>query len=191
MDRYRRLDEGQLLALAREYDSLTDEAQSGLRDEFARRGLDPPLIEDEPESRKLVTIRRYRDLSEAIVARSLLESAGIPVELRDENLVRLDWQVSNFIGGIRLQVDETDAVTATELLDMPVPESIPFAGPFDHSAPEFEQPHCPKCGSVEITFEGASRAAALTSLYVLGLPMPAGAETWVCETCGARWEETA
>jgi hypothetical protein len=50
----------------------------------------------------LTTIRRCRDLSEAIVARSLLESSGIDVNLCDENLVRLDWQVSNFIGGIRL-----------------------------------------------------------------------------------------
>jgi len=74
------------------------------------------------------------------VARSLLESAGMRVELRDENLVRLDWQVSNFIGGIRLQVQESDAATATELLDQPVPETIEFAGPFDASKPEFAQP---------------------------------------------------
>lgn len=52
----------------------------------------------------LTTIRRFRDLSEAIVARSLLESGGIEAYLCDENLVRLDWQISNFIGGIRLQV---------------------------------------------------------------------------------------
>jgi len=187
IDRYRSLDEQGLLAVARGYDTLTDEAQSALREEFARRGMEAPLVEDadEFESRKLVTVRRYRDLSEAIVARGMLESAGIAVELRDENLVRLDWQVSNFIGGIRLQVDEVDAVAATELLDMPVPESIPFAGWAD-----FEQPKCPKCGSVEITFEGASRAAALASLYVVGLPLPPGRETWVCETCGARWEDT-
>jgi hypothetical protein len=60
----------------------------------------------------LVIIKRYRELSEAIVARSLLESAGIVVALCDENLVRLDWEISNFIRGIRLQVDSEDALMA-------------------------------------------------------------------------------
>ena len=189
---YAQLGEPELYALARDYDSLTDEAQSALRAEFATRGLEPPLLDEAAtNSRNLVTLRRYRDLSEAIVARSLLESAGIVVYLRDENLVRLDWQISNFIGGIRLQVDEVDAAGATELLNQPVPEEIQFAGPFDHSGPEFEQPHCPRCGSIDITFEGKSRGAALASLYVFGLPMPSGRETWLCQTCAARWEDKA
>ena len=184
---YAKLEEPELMELARTYDSLTDSAQSALRAEFARRGLDPPLIEEdgpEPEFRSLVTLRRYRDLSEAIVARSLLESAGIAVHLRDENLVRLDWQVSNFIGGIRLQVDAANEQSALEVLNQPVPESIPFG-----ANDEFTQPHCPNCASTNITFEGASRGAALASLYVLSLPLPVGAETWSCSACGARWED--
>jgi predicted RNA-binding Zn-ribbon protein involved in translation (DUF1610 family) len=138
-----------------------------------------------PETRNLVTIRRYRDLSEAIVARSFLESAGIPVYLRDENLVRLDWQVSNFIGGIRLQVEADDEPAAVELLNQPVSPTIELS-----EGEEFTQPRCPACGSADITFEGASRAAALASLYVLSLPLPPGRETWLCSACGNRWEET-
>lgn len=187
--RYTAMRDEELLELARDYESLTEPAQAALRAEFARRGLEVPLAQDAPgtlENRKLVTLRRYRDLSEAIVARGMLESAGIEVFLQDENLVRLDWQVSNFIGGIRLQVAEADAAAGLELLDQPVPESIPFAG-----WSEFEQPKCPKCGSVEITFEGAERGAALTGLLVMGLPLPTGAETWSCAACGARWEDDA
>src|SRR6202008_3613019 len=116
----------ELMALAQGYDSLTDDAQTALRAEFSKRSIEPPLVEPEalPEKRNLVTIRRYRDLSEAIVARSFLESAGIPVYLRDENLVRLDWQVSNFIGGIRLQVEADDEQAAVELLNQPVSPTI-------------------------------------------------------------------
>ena len=112
---YAKMGEVELMELAQAYDSLTDSAQRTLQAEFARRKLEPPIIEDaedEEEPRNLVTVRRYRDLSEAIVARSLLESAGIYVFLRDENLVRLDWQVSNFIGGIRLQVAANDQASA-------------------------------------------------------------------------------
>lgn len=187
--RYTAMRDEELLELARDYESLTEPAQGALRAEFARRGLEAPLVEDgpgTPENRKLVTLRRYRDLSEAIVARGMLESAGIEVFLQDENLVRLDWQVSNFIGGIRLQVAEADAAAGLELLEQPVPESIPFSG-----WGEFEQPKCPKCGSVEITFEGAERGAALTGLWVIGLPLPTGPETWSCGACGARWEDSA
>lgn len=81
---YSKMSELELMALARVYDSLTDDAQAALRAEFSKRSLEPPLLEPEqlPEEHTLVTIRRYRDLSEAIVARSLLESAGIPVYLR-------------------------------------------------------------------------------------------------------------
>src|SRR5271170_3696471 len=184
---YSQMGEVELMELAQAYDSLTDTAQAALRAEFARRKLEPPVIEDpegEQEPRTLVTLRRYRDLSEAIVARSLLESAGIYVFLRDENLVRLDWQVSNFIGGIRLQVDDKDEAAATELLHQSIPDVIPFDDEED-----FLQPQCPKCASTDITFEGSSRGAALASVSVFALPLPLGRETWLCNACEARWED--
>ena len=186
---YAKLSEPELMEVARTYDTLTGTAQAALREEFARRGLEPPLIEEvesmESVQRNFVTVRRYRDLSEAIVARSMLESAGIGVYLRDENLVRLDWQVSNFIGGIRLQVEVADEQNALELLSQPIQNSISY-----NQADEFTQPHCPSCGSPNITFEGASRGAAIASLYILSLPLPFGHKTWICGTCGARWEDT-
>lgn len=90
---YAAMSEPELMNFARGYDSLTTGAQLVLRQEFSRPQLDPPLIEEEAqlEERRLVTIRQYRDLSEAIVARSMLEANGIAVYLKDENLVRLDW----------------------------------------------------------------------------------------------------
>ena len=187
-ERYATLSNEELLTLAQGYDTLKDDAQAALRAEFAHRKMEPPLLDgDEPavSQRSLVTLRQYRDLSEAIVARSMLETAGITVFLRDENLVRLDWQVSNFIGGIRLQVDQADAEEAKELLNQPVTETIEL----DDDA-EFDQPHCPHCGSLEITFEGANRGPAIVSLFVLNLPVPSGRETWLCSNCGTRWEDT-
>jgi hypothetical protein len=182
---YARLGESKLVELARSYDDLLEPAQVALREEFRRRGLEPPAIEEiDGVLQKPVTIRRYRDLSEAIVARSLLESAGIAVSLQDENLVRLDWQVSNGIGGIRLQVDAPDAVAAVALLDQPVVDPIMLEGQAD-----FDQPHCPRCGSKEITFEGPSRGTALASLFILSVPLPTGRETWLCDACGTRWWE--
>jgi Putative prokaryotic signal transducing protein len=183
---YARMGEDELMELACSYDSLTELAQTALRAEFAQRQLDPPTIDDlgppAADGPGFVTVRRYRDLSEAIVARSLLESAGIRAYLRDENLVRLEWQISNFIGGIRLQVALADEAAAAELLSQPIPDTVPFDEQTD-----FAQPLCPRCGSKDITFQGSSRGAALASLYFLSLPLPLGRETWICNACDARW----
>ena len=178
------MSEQELMSLAASYDSLVQPAKDALRAEFARRGMEPPMVEELEylSSKPLVTVRRYRDPSEAMVARSVVESAGLYCFLRDENLVRMDWQISNFIGGISLQVHEEDATTAAELLGQAVPGSISFEG-----GPEFVQPRCPRCGSIEITFEGKNRSAAMLSTFALGLPLPLGHESWRCEACGCRW----
>jgi hypothetical protein len=184
--KYSHMTEPELMALARDYDSLADPAQTALRAEFSHRNLEPPLV-DEPatfEQRKLVTVKRYRDFSEAIVARSMLESAGITVYLFDENVVRLDWQISNMIGGIRVQVEEQDETAATEILNEPVPAVFTL----DDNTP-FEQPTCPVCGSNEISFQGSARGPALASLFLVGVPLPLGAESWLCDHCGAKWED--
>jgi hypothetical protein len=86
--------DNELLDLALTYDSLTEVAQNALRAEFAHRGLEPPVIPDpapDAELLPVVTVQQYRDLTEAQLAMGVLESAGIPCYLRDENTVRMDW----------------------------------------------------------------------------------------------------
>ena len=186
-DLYRAMSESELQNLLTDWQSLTLEAHSALAAEFVNRGLEviepSQPSEDAPqEFRDLTTIRRYRDLSEALVARAVIESAGIFCFLKDENLVRLDWQVSNFIGGIRLQVAATDVEAAEAILAQPVPNS--FSIP---DQPGFEQPRCPRCTSTDITWERQGRKAALASLYLFSLPLPRGSESWTCNSCGLRW----
>jgi len=185
-DLYRPMSESELYHLAADWHSLLPEARAALAAEFATRNLEftepPPPDDDAHEYRELITIRRYRDLSEAIVARAVIESAGIFCFLKDENLVRLDWQVSNFIGGIRLQVDATDVEAAEAILSQPIPSefSIP-----DQAG--FQQPRCPRCTSTDITWERQGRKAALASLYLFSLPLPRGSESWHCNSCDLRW----
>jgi hypothetical protein len=183
------MSEWELQNLAADWHSLIPEARTALIAEFAARKLsfaEPPVPTDDhgPEYRELVTLRRYRDLSEAIVARAVIESSGIFCFLKDENLVRLDWQVSNFIGGIRLQVDAADVEAAEAILSQPIPNSIPIPGQSG-----FEQPRCPRCSSSDITWERQGRKAALASLYLFALPLPRGSESWTCNNCSLHWAE--
>jgi hypothetical protein len=186
-DLYRPMSEPELEDLLADWHSLIPEARSALAAERAARGLPcieppPPADDAPPEFRDLTTIRRYRDLSEALVARAVIESAGIFCFLKDENLVRLDWQVSNFIGGIRLQVAAADVEAAEAILSQPVPDN--FSIP---DQPGFEQPRCPRCTSTDIIWERQGRKAALASLYLFALPLPRGPESWTCNSCGLRW----
>jgi hypothetical protein len=82
--------------------------------QFERQNLAP--IADQ-EDVKLVALRRFRDLPGALVAKGLLDSAGIKCFLSDENTVRMDWLWSNALGGVRLWVREDDVAQAVELLD--------------------------------------------------------------------------
>lgn len=185
---YSRMNEQELMAVARNYDDLTEAARQAIRTEFAKRRLEPPILDDpepQPEWSELATVETFRDLTEAMVAQSVLRSAGIAAYLFDDNFVRIYWYLSNFIGGIRLRVKAEDEGAAKEILNEPAPASIPF-----NENEAYSQPRCPGCGSIDISFNGASRGAALAGLYAAGLPLPTGDKSWSCSNCGARWQQS-
>jgi len=90
-----------------------------------RRGLAEttatPNGYDEVEFRDLITARRFRGLSEALIAKGSLDSAGIESFLVDDNMGRIF--VPTFTGGVRLQVRPEDLDAVNEILNEPAPES--------------------------------------------------------------------
>src|ERR1043166_8955625 len=92
-DLYAGMADAELQLAAREEASLTNEARHALRWEFTRRNLEPPTAGqafDVAEFDELVILRRFRDLSEALVAKVFLDDSGIDCFLVDENVVRMD-----------------------------------------------------------------------------------------------------
>ena len=69
----------------------------------------------EHDAPALVTIRQFRDMSEALFAQGCLNANGIEAFLADLNVARLEWPLAT--RGIRLQVNAEDAEAATTLLD--------------------------------------------------------------------------
>lgn len=135
-------------------------------------------------SEELVTIAHYRDLPEALLAQGMLEAAGIACELADDNMVRMDWFLSNLIGGIRLQVDRDEMDEAIEVLASPVPPELPG----DNEAEQYRQPTCPQCGSFDISPNTRSQWISAAILYYVHLPIPLPkAKSWHCWDCGAHW----
>jgi len=68
------------------------------------------------ETDRPVILRRYSEMPAAFVEKSVLEDAGIECYLQDENVVRMDWFLSNALGGIKLIVREKDAAEAEKIL---------------------------------------------------------------------------
>jgi len=123
-------------------------------------------------------------MGEAFLAKSLLESAGIECFLADDNMVRLDWFYSNLIGGIKLNVNREDRDEAEGVLSQPIPDGFEVDG-----VGEYRQPRCPKCQSVDITFQAMNKGIGLTTAWAVGLPLPIPENSWKCNSCGVKWQE--
>lgn len=105
----------------------------------------------------LVTIASYTTAYEAHIAKACLEEAGIPVFLQDVHTVGLQWELSNVIGGVKLQVPPGDAERAIKALAQAAPAAKEDFNPFadnseksvclscgQHMPDNLDQ--CPKCG---------------------------------------------
>jgi len=140
-------------------------------------------IETESEFDNFVTVRKFRDLPEALLAKGSLESAGIECNLLDDNMVRLDWFWSNLIGWMRLPVASAEADEATAILDPPIPENLDVPGIGD-----YPQPRCPKCESLDVAYQELYAPVAYLSAYI-GVPVPIERRAWRCHDCHTEWED--
>lgn len=126
---YARLSDGELLKIASQPWSLSDDAWEVLEDELDYRRLELPDAEPEPqlvvpERRELVLLRRFRDIPEALVAKGRLDCFGVECFLADDNMVRMDWFISNLLGGVKLLVEAEDFSRATSILNATVADLL-------------------------------------------------------------------
>jgi hypothetical protein len=184
---YSAMSDEELGQIAESGDELSVAAQEAFRAEVARRGLKmeiaPPRGEDIFEFNEAVTLRQFRDLPEALLAKGSLESAGIEAYLVDDNMIRMDWFISNLLGGIKLKVRPEDAEAADEILNQPIPEMLDVEG-----VGSFEQPRCPRCQSLDVTYEELNKEFSYLTAYA-GVPIPVYKKGWTCHACGNEWEE--
>lgn len=182
-EHYRSITDEELRELAGAAWSLTDIAKELLQAEISRRGLTYELSDHPSDQRwpQLITLRQFRDLPEALLAKSILDSAGIKCFLQDENTIRLNWLWSDALGGVRLIVKEEDAADASKLLDQKPAES------FETTSGEYKQPRCPACGSVNVSFGVKGRSLSYLTV-ALGVPLPVKRSGWRCYSCGHEWD---
>lgn len=147
---------------------------------------------------ELVTISKFLSLGEAKLAQGKLVSAGITAFVCDENMHAMNWHMGMALGGIRLQVPDSQVVRALEVLDDFEPDD-PEALQLESLDSEEEEDGeveevacCPECESLEIR-EVPATSPRQIMLWSAAIPFPeAPAQTshrWRCLMCGYQWRD--
>lgn len=154
-----------------------------------------PVEEEQEEivlDSPLVIIATFGDVHSAYLAKSLIESAGIPVFLRDEHLVSIQPFYSLAVGGVKLAVPKSQAETALEFLQSEQSEA-PLPPEQDNDRSEFEESEeqcpeqCPRCKSDRINPVNVSLRSGVIS-FMLGIPLKLSGKKYKCQTCDYKWK---
>ena len=105
----------------------------------------------------MTTLRQYIDVARAELDKSLLETAGIPAFIADENSLSIGY--GSILGGVRLQVQDADADLARRVLQehegaTPLPD--------DFIPPEAPPPEKPRLKTVEARGLGLVSSVVIT-----------------------------
>lgn len=64
----------------------------------------------------MITVATFSKPGDAHLLRLRLGAGGVDAYVQDENMVQMNWLYSNAIGGVRVQIDETDLEAAREIV---------------------------------------------------------------------------
>jgi hypothetical protein len=138
----------------------------------------------------LVTIAAFPYPGTAYIMSSKLEAAGIPSFVADARIVNINWMLYGAVGGVKLQVKESDAAEAIEILGL---------GNATNEGAISTGETCPKCGSEAIYYE-TFHARPMFIVWLLsylalgsgsygGFMLPFLKRKWKCRACGFQWKK--
>ena len=138
---------------------------------------------------RLVTIANFAfgpdPASEAELARIKLETEGISCFLTGKNFIATYWLLSGANHGVKLQVRQSDAKRALEVLGTREKVNVEET---DELSPEPDIVKCPKCGGDDIEYEKFSRKAFYLSILFLKFPLPFLKKSYRCNNCRHTWK---
>jgi hypothetical protein len=156
----------ELTTLALTLGDLTDDAQQALKSELARRNLALPagstgaIQQPDNSDGPTESTFEFTNLEDAILAQSVLESAGISSMVPTSEIGAIDTP--------RLIVSPSDAQAAERILSHPN-----ALGTLSAEDALFPTAACPQCGTPDPVLESVEPT-----------------NTWRCEACNHTWEDT-
>lgn len=199
---YSAMSDEELQTIANDSYDLTDVAKQALQAEASRRRLNltiqkaPPTTTEEPpppsepetetdtdiDTSQLTDLSRVWSLSEARKLKETLDWAGVPVFFgpeRVENLARLR---GGFEHGVDVRVRDFDQQRAMAALAHAAIRDVPENSEADENVDVPYTPHCPKCHSTEVVFQGLDLNPLTKSAFDSKF-------NWSCEACGHQWKD--
>ncbi len=125
---------------------------------------------------RITTARTFYDLSEALVAKALLEQHGIVVFLFDAGYVTINWPHMFAVGGLRLAVLDTELDATTAILSSKNDDEIGD-----------DSDRCPSCRSGDV-MRLKSWLGGLLGLWAAA-PLLWPTRRRACRECGNRWSQ--
>jgi hypothetical protein len=126
-----------------------------------------------------VVARRFTNVLDAHLAKSVIEAAGIDVELMDEHVVSMNWMYSNLVGGVTALVaadrlDDAHALLTTSAVLVDAPDS----------AADGVDDRCASCGSNEFESFGPQSSLLILTWLIIGVPLGWPMRRRICRQCG-------
>lgn len=106
------------------------------------------------------------------MAVSALDAAGIDCHLVDQNMVGIDWAVSQAVGGVKVFVRDDDLDRAREILGSHVADQQTL--PSVEARAEEPLSVCPVCGSSDFRWIPRFRLFLLTAAVFIGIGVAVG-----------------
>src|SRR5690606_25117887 len=121
-----------------------------------------------------------------------LEAEGILCSLRDEHTVLMQWAWSRAVGGIKLQVPESQLQQAEALLgqmeaNAAAEQETPGFIDEDTSQLNPDNRICIHCGSKNTRQENFDKVPAFLSWILVGFPIFFKSRKWHCFHCGEKF----
>jgi len=140
-----------------------------------------------------ITIITFTQPHEAHFAKGLLESEGIETIIRDELTAQVNNFYSNAIGGVKLDVKESDGANAISILKA--------GGYIEESTPDYDKnieiiesytatdkSICPFCQSDNIAKKKVVNPIMVLLYFLLGAFFPIFKRHYICFDCQKEWK---
>jgi DNA-directed RNA polymerase subunit M/transcription elongation factor TFIIS len=125
----------------------------------------------------MITIAKVSYIHEADILCMQLEEAGIKAFMPDQHISSMQPLYSGAIGGIRVQIHESDLDQARDIL---------VASKSNIDTGIFQ---CPKCSSDSVEYENVSKRSAFLSLFLFNMPFTWFKRKCTCKDCGHKWKD--
>ncbi len=142
---------------------------------------------------KLVTVAAFNMPYQAHLAKARLETADIPVFIRDEHLISINQLYSPALGGVKVQVPEDNLKEAQEILDSAPDVELLDEEALQATMPEEPGPRppeaieCPHCGSEGFAEELHYPIERFLNGLLLGLPYLWIGRPLHCRACNYKF----